>query len=97
LPRDAAFPTDHVQHLFPIEVDRRDEVARRLGELGIGVAIHYPVPIHLAPAMAPLGYQPGAFPVAERAAQRLLSLPMYPEIRDDQLERVAEAVRVAIG
>lgn len=97
LPRDAEFPIDHVQHLFPIEVDHRDEVARRLGDLGIGVAIHYPTPVHLTPAMAHLGYQPGAFPVAERAAERLLSLPLYPEIRDEQLQRVAAAVRSAVG
>ncbi|MGD9645276.1 MAG: DegT/DnrJ/EryC1/StrS family aminotransferase [Pirellulales bacterium] len=96
LPRDLAFPVDHVHHLFPIEVDGRDKVAGRLGEEGVGVGVHYPTPVHLAPAMAHLGYQPGAFPVAERAAPRLLSLPMYPEIRDDQLERVAAAVRAAL-
>ena len=97
LPRDAEFPIDHVQHLFPIEVDHRDEVARRLTDLGIGVAIHYPTPVHLTPAMAHLGYQPGAFPVAERAADRLLSLPLYPEIRDEQLQRVAAALRAVVG
>jgi dTDP-4-amino-4,6-dideoxygalactose transaminase len=97
LPRDAEFPIDHVQHLFPIEVERRDEVARGLTELGIGVAIHYPVPVHLTPAMACLGYRPGAFPVAEQAADRLLSLPLYPEITDEQLQRVAAAVRAVVG
>ncbi len=97
LPRDAAFPADHVQHLFPIEVDRRDDVVRQLGDLGIGVAVHYPTPVHLAPAMAHLGYQAGDFPVAERAAERLLSLPMYPEIRYEQLERVAGAMLAVVG
>lgn len=97
LPRDAEFPIDHVQHLFPIEVDHRDEVARQLSELGIGVAIHYPTPLHLTPAMASLGYRPGDFPVSERAAGRLLSLPLYPEITDEQLQRVAAAVRSVVG
>jgi dTDP-4-amino-4,6-dideoxygalactose transaminase len=97
LPRDAEFPIDHVQHLFPIEVDNRDEVARRLSDLGIGVAIHYPTPVHLAPAMASLGHRRGAFPVAERAADRLLSLPLYPEITHEQLQRVATAVRAVVG
>ena len=97
LPRDAEFPIDHVQHLFPIEVDHRDEVARRLTDRGIGVAIHYPTPVHLTPAMAHLGHRLGAFPVAERAANRLLSLPLYPEIRDEQLQRVAATVRALVG
>ena len=96
LPRDAEFPVDHVQHLFPVEVDHRDLVARWLAECGIGSGVHYPTPVHLAPAMAQLGYQRGAFPVAERAADRLLSLPLYPEIRDEQLQRVAEAVRAVV-
>jgi dTDP-4-amino-4,6-dideoxygalactose transaminase len=91
-PRDADFPTDHVSHLFPIEVDDRDEVKRRLGEMGIQTGVHYPVPVHLSQALAPLGYQRGDFPVAERSADRLLSLPIFPEISDEQLERTCAAL-----
>jgi dTDP-4-amino-4,6-dideoxygalactose transaminase len=96
LPRTAP-GNEHVWHLYPVRVPRRDEVLRRLQEDGIQAAIHYPVPIHLQPAFRHLGYGPGDFPVAEAAAKRLLSLPLYPQITEEQQVRVARAIRHAVG
>lgn len=87
---------EHVFHLYVVRVPRRDEVLRRLHEAGIGAGVHYPVPIHLQPAFAPLGHRPGDFPVAEAAAGEILSLPMYPEITPAQQERVVDEVRKAL-
>jgi dTDP-4-amino-4,6-dideoxygalactose transaminase len=84
-----------VWHVYPVEVDNRDAVRERLHELGIGTGVHYPTPIHLQPAFAYLGHGLGAFPEAERSAARVLSLPMYPELSDAQVDRVAEALRAA--
>ncbi len=63
-----------------------------LGERGITTLIHYPIPLHLQPAFSALGGAPGDFPVAERAAAEVVSLPLYPELRDDQVAEVAGAV-----
>ena len=86
-----------VWHLYVVQVSDRDRVLQHLNEAGIGAGIHYPTPVHLTSAFACLGHGPGSFPVAERAAGRLLSLPLYPEIRPEQQERVvatlAEALR----
>lgn len=86
----------HVYHVYAIRVANRDEVIRRLSDLGIGCNIHYPVPIHLQEAYRSLGYNEGAFPVAERCAKEFLSLPMYPELTTNQLETVVEGVRQAV-
>jgi dTDP-4-amino-4,6-dideoxygalactose transaminase len=90
--QQAAWST-HVRHLFVIETDARDELRQRLAEAGIHTGIHYPVPVHLQPAYADLGYRRGTFPRAERLAERMLSLPMYPELTIGQVELVAKAVR----
>src|SRR5439155_4307124 len=79
---------EHVWHLYVIRVSRRDRVFEHLRSAGIGAGIHYPVPIHLDGAIAQLGYRPGDFPSAERAAGEILSLPMYPHITPTQQERV---------
>ena len=71
----------------------RDTLRAALAADGIATALHYPTPVHLQPAFADLGYQAGAFPVAERAAQEVLSLPMFPELTAPQIETVAAAVR----
>lgn len=81
-----------VYHTFIIQADRRDELQHNLERQGIETKVHYPIPIHLQPAAASLGYGRGSFPVAERQAQRILSLPIYPELTPQQLERVANAV-----
>jgi dTDP-4-amino-4,6-dideoxygalactose transaminase len=88
--------SDPVWHLFVVRVDDRDAVAATLGEQGITTSIHYPAPVHLTGAFNDLGYCPGDFPVAEAAAPRLLSLPMFPGITDDQIERVVTALAGAV-
>jgi dTDP-4-amino-4,6-dideoxygalactose transaminase len=86
----------HVWHLYVVQVPRRDQVLEELQERGIRAAIHYPVPVHLQPAFRRYGYGPGDFPVAEAAAGRIISLPMYPHITAGQQRVVAEALRVAL-
>jgi dTDP-4-amino-4,6-dideoxygalactose transaminase len=84
--------TRHVYHVYAIRVRERDGVRQRLSDMGIATGIHYPVPVHLQPAYADLGYRHGDFPIAERLAGETLSLPMYPELLPDQLSRVAQAI-----
>jgi dTDP-4-amino-4,6-dideoxygalactose transaminase len=79
-------------HTLVVQVDRRDNLKRHLASRAIGTAIHYPVPIHLQPAAATLGYKPGDFPVAERQASRILSLPIHQHLTDDDIAFVAESV-----
>ena len=86
-----------VYHLFVVELDDRDAVRAALGEEGIGAGVHYPTPAHLQPAWAHLGYSAGDLPVSERAASRVLSLPCFPGIQEDEIDRVAEGLRRAIG
>lgn len=83
---------EHVWHLYTVRVPDRDRVLKELHAAGIGAGIHYPVPIHLTPAFAGLGYAPGAFPVAERTARELLSLPLFPEITAAQQEHVVSVL-----
>ena len=86
-----------VHHLFVVRHPRRDALAGALRERGIGTLIHYPIPLHLQPAFASLGGRPGDLPAAEKAASEILSLPLYPELRDEQAQAVVEAVRDAAG
>ncbi|WP_454295838.1 DegT/DnrJ/EryC1/StrS family aminotransferase [Salana multivorans] len=86
-----------VWHLYVVQVDDRDRVLAELNEAGVGAALHYPTPIHLTDAYAHLGYQRGQFPVAELAARRILSLPMFPHLTVEQQERVAEVLADAVG
>lgn len=96
LPRDA--PEEHpVYHTFVIQADERDRLREFLCRRGVATAIHYPVPIHLTTAGRTLGYGPGSFPVAERQARRILSLPIYPELTAEQHARVCDAVRTFYG
>lgn len=81
---------------YTIEVDDRAGVEARLKTSGIPTAVHYPVPLHLQPVFAPLGYRVGAFPAAERAAERVISLPMHPYLDDDQQRRIVAALRDAV-
>ncbi|HQJ52033.1 MAG TPA: DegT/DnrJ/EryC1/StrS family aminotransferase, partial [Anaerolineae bacterium] len=71
----------------------RDALQKYLADRGIETAIHYPTPIHLQEAYRWLGLGPGSFPVAESLASQLLSLPIYPELTDSKVRRVAEAIR----
>ena len=75
-----------------IQAERRDELRDHLSQSGIGTSGHYPIPIHLHEAAASLGYGPGSFPVAEKQAGKILSLPVYPELEGDQLEYVVTSL-----
>jgi dTDP-4-amino-4,6-dideoxygalactose transaminase len=83
----------HVYHQFTIRVPDRDGVQRRMAELGIRTTVYYPVPLHLQPMYRELGYRVGDFPEAERAAREVLSLPIYPELTDAQVDEVVEACK----
>jgi dTDP-4-amino-4,6-dideoxygalactose transaminase len=82
----------HVYHLYTLRTDRRGSVQESLLKKGIQTGIHYAVPAHLQPAYANLGYGRGALPQSEKAADEVLSLPLYPEMTDDQIETVARAI-----
>ena len=88
---------EHVWHLYVIRTERRDDVRAALAEAGISTGIHYPLPLHLEPVLRDLGYEEGAFPVAEAWARDALSLPMFAELEAAEIQRVAEAVRAAVG
>ncbi len=85
-----------VHHVFAIEVADRDHVCARLAASGIETGIHYAHPVHLQPAYASLGYRRGDFPIAEHVAARTLSLPMFAEMTDRQVDEVCRATRLAI-
>ena len=87
----------HVYHQYAIRTAERDDLLRKLVGRGIGCGIHYPIPIHLQEAYAHLGIARGSFPVAERCAAEFLSLPMFPELTDSQIEIVTEAIRDLLG
>lgn len=87
----------HVYHVYGIFVKNRDAVARKLQEAGIGTNVHYLNPIHLQPCYAELGHKRGDFPNAERLADEELSLPMFPELTDEQMAQVAAALGRALN
>lgn len=88
---------EDVWHLYVVRVPRRDHVLDKLQAEGIGAGIHYPHPVHLTDAFAHLGYRSGAFPVAETAANEILSLPLYPHITPAQQETVVDALKRALA
>ncbi len=91
-------PADEpVYHTFVIRAERRDDLQAFLQSVGIETKVHYPIPIHLQPAAAGLGYRPGDFPVTESLANSILSLPIYPSLSDAQVERVASEIRRFYG
>ncbi len=83
----------HVYHVYALRVQDRDALTSVLEKAGIGYGIHYPVPVHLQEAYRDLGLSPGSYGVAERCAREYLSLPMFPELGDDQVAEVADVVR----
>src|SRR5205807_1942843 len=76
---------EHVYHQYTIRIEQRDALQKFLSERKIGSTVYYPYPLHLQPLYASLGHKAGDFPHAERAAQEVLSLPMYPELRKEQI------------
>jgi dTDP-4-amino-4,6-dideoxygalactose transaminase len=87
----------HAYHVYAVRVSGRESVQRELHASGIGTGIHYPIPIHLQPAWEDLGYGPGEFPVSERAADQVLSLPMYPELTREAIAEVASRLTEVAG
>jgi len=83
---------EHVYHQYTIRVEKRDALQKFLSQRKIGSAVYYPYPLHLQPLYSGLGHKAGDFPHAERAAQEALSLPMYPELRKEQIARVVETI-----
>ena len=86
----------HVYHVYAVRLPRRDEALKVLQEGGIGVGIHYPVPVHLQKAYASLGCRAGDYPVTERLASEFLSLPIYPELRSDHVAEVVAQLQKAV-
>jgi len=82
----------NVYHNFVITTPKRDQLMAHLKDTGIGSAVHYPVPIHFQPAAKDLGYGPGSFPVVERLAKTMLSLPIYPELEDSEVDQVIGSI-----
>ncbi len=86
-----------VYHLYVIQVDDRDALQRFLSEKGIATGLHYPLPLHLQKAYAHMGHKKGDFPVTERIADRLLSLPMFPELTHEQMDYVVDSIKSFLG
>ena len=87
----------HVYHVYTFRTDHRDNLQALLLDEGIQTAIHYAVPAHLQPAYSDLGYRKGSFPHAEAAAEQVLSLPMYPELSEEAIEKVANALKKSLA
>jgi dTDP-4-amino-4,6-dideoxygalactose transaminase len=92
LPREATWG-ESVYHLYVVRHPKREELKKHLEANGVGCALHYPLPLHLQKCYASLGYKEGSFPVAEKAARECLSLPIYPEMTDAQVERVVDVIK----
>jgi dTDP-4-amino-4,6-dideoxygalactose transaminase len=83
---------DHVYHQYVIRADRREDLRRHLADVGIATAVYYPVPLHLQPCFRELGYARGDFPVAERASEETLALPMYPDLTEEQQRTIVSEI-----
>jgi dTDP-4-amino-4,6-dideoxygalactose transaminase len=86
-----------VYHVFAVYVDDRDAVRAELAARGVGTSVHYPLPVHLQNAYARLGYERGDFPHAERACDRVLSMPLFPEMTLDQNRYAGSALAEIAG
>jgi dTDP-4-amino-4,6-dideoxygalactose transaminase len=82
----------HTYHQFVVRVPERDHVREHLAKLGVGSEVYYPIPLHAQQCFADLGYKAGAFPESEKAAAEVLALPIFPELRADERERVVEGI-----
>jgi len=83
---------ESVHHLYPVLIDHRDALQTHLAANGVQTLVHYPVPLHLQPCYGAWGFGEGSFPVAEAAARRLLSLPLFPQLTDDELGTVVATI-----
>jgi dTDP-4-amino-4,6-dideoxygalactose transaminase len=92
LPREGK-GCESVWHLYVVRHERRDDLKKHLEANNVGCALHYPLPLHLQKCYANLGYKPGDFPIAEKAARECLSLPIFPEMTDKQVQRVTDVVK----
>ena len=92
LPSEAAYAR-HVYHLYVVRVDDRAQWMKELQAQGVSTGIHYALPVHLQKAFHDLNYGPGSFPVSERAAETVVSIPMFPELTQEQLDLAAAAIR----
>jgi dTDP-4-amino-4,6-dideoxygalactose transaminase len=92
LPQQPAY-AESAWHLYVVRHPRRDELKAHLEANGVGCALHYPLPLHLQKCYADLGHKAGDFPVAEKAGRECLSLPIYPELKEAQIQRVAEVIK----
>lgn len=92
LPLEAKY-AESAWHLYVVRHPRRDELKKHLEANHVGCALHYPLPLHLQKAYAYLGYKAGDFPIAEKAARECLSLPIYPELTEAQIQRVVSVVK----
>lgn len=95
LPVEAPY-AKHVYHIYAIRTKQRDELIRKLGARDISCGIHYPVPVHLQEAYAAMQLERGSFPVAEECAAQYMSLPMFPELTDEQIRYVCEELKAAL-
>jgi dTDP-4-amino-4,6-dideoxygalactose transaminase len=86
----------HVFHVYAVRAPQRDALQKSLLAAGVQTGIHYPIPVHLQPAYADLGYKAGDFPIAEKLAGEVLSLPLYPELTDQQIGEVVAAVQQGV-
>ena len=94
---DIILPTEqndnkHIYHIFAVRVADRDNLLNKLKNEGIGAGIHYPIPLHLQPAYRYLGYKKGDFPTTEKCAREIISLPMYPELDEGKIKKIAEVI-----
>jgi len=88
---------EHVYYVYVVQVPARDQFRQRLQQQGVSTGVHYPVPLHLQPACAPYGYKRGMFPVTEAASERIVSLPIYPEMTQEQCEYVVQTVKNSLS
>lgn len=92
IPREMPY-AKHVYHLYVVRVKNREALQAHLAEMGVASGFHYKFPLHLQKAYAHLGYKPGDFPVTERVMEEIISLPMYPELTEEQIDYVVDAIK----
>jgi len=93
VPQPAEYQTRHIYNQFVIRCARRDELQKYLKDNGVGTEVYYPLPLHLQPCFSSLGYRAGDLPVSEQLAKETLALPVYPELRPEDIEYVVTLLR----